>query len=95
MVAWAAPKGVNERATSWVRVPFRGLRLSCATLCVGQLHWTKWLASILHTLALQSSPRPRRGNRSELGRRWAARARCAAVLRTCTIEMAKTVLDKV
>ncbi len=31
MVAWAGPKGVNERATSWVRVPFRGLRLSCAT----------------------------------------------------------------
>ena len=69
MVAWAAPKGVNERATSWVRVPLRGLRLSCATLCVGQLHWTKWLASILHTLALQSSPRPRRGHRSELGRK--------------------------
>ena len=94
MVAWAAPKGVNERATSWVRVPFRGLRLSCATLCVGQLHWTKWLASILHTLALQSC----RGRDAGIVVNWedpAGRARCAAVLRTCTIEMAKTVLDKV
>ena len=35
MVAWGAPKGVNERATSWVKVPFGGCGLSCSTLCAG------------------------------------------------------------
>ena len=94
MVAWAAPKGVNERAKSWVRVPFRGLRLSCATLCVGQLHWTKWLASILHTLALQSS----RGRDAGIVVNWFARSRWELAALLCfgraQVEMAKTVLDK-
>ena len=39
MVAWAAPKGVNERATSWVRVPFRGLPNSTYTVRRGSGHW--------------------------------------------------------
>ena len=83
MVADWGSKGVNERRDVWVRLPFRGLRLSCATLCVGQLHWTKWLASILHTLALQNSPRPRRGNRSD----WVARSRWESSLRCCTSDV--------